>query len=467
MRPLFGLAAKCYERRHPMFRLTNFDVEFVRRWSPIRFMLVGIAGYVVLFALSPLEYAYEYLSLEAFGYFVLVVGSFLAGAFIGQVMNRQAGPLVPQPIYTSADAMINTTAILGLVGVLARIYDRFILRGFQISSNIIDARESIAEGITVFAYVGGLFFCFGMVSLVLIWLSDSQRRRPAMFAFVVMLALYPTFEAMLAGGRSTLLHTAFLIFIFGRSTDSLQWLFRSPLKMALAALLVLGALVAIYEFRSLQGVDDLDLVDVFKQTAISKFAYPPAWIVDILIDNAGEGLVAELLKGWVHLSQYFTHSWLAYCASFDQSVGVFGMGRIHFIMPTRLLSGLLGEDWTYDPGLYGMETGLSSTTVSLIYYDFGLAGPAIAVVFGYVVSWVHRKAILYPERWLPLHAYLCLNCLTVMIDNQLVGGMGTFAIWAFIAYVPLHWSVTSLMRGTDSPLANRAGDIDAPLENAD
>lgn len=444
-----------------MFRLPNLDVDFVRRWSPIRFTLVGIAGYIALFALSPLEYSYEYLSLEAAGYFVLVVGLFLGGAFIGQVMNRRAGPLVPQPIYTSADAMINVTALLGLAGVLARIYDRFILRGFQISSNILDARESIAEGVTVFAYVGGLFFCFGMVSLALLWLSDSQRRRPGMFAFVVALALYPTLEALLQGGRSTLLHTVFLIFIFGRSTDSMRWLFRSPLAMALGGIAVLALIVLIYEIRSLQGVDDLDLADVFRLTEIGRFARPPNWIMDVLIESGGEGALSELLKAWTHLSQYFTHSWLAFCASFDNAQGVFGWGRIHFIIPTRLLSGLLGEDWGYDPGLYGMETGLSSTTVALIYYDFGFAGPAIAVLFGYLVSWVHRRAILHPERWLPIHAYLSLNCLTVMIDNQLVGGLGTFAVWAFIAYVPLHWLVTSLMRSSNSPETVQAGQLDA------
>lgn len=450
-----------------MFRLPHLDVDFVTRWSPIRFTLVGIAGYIALYLLSPLDYSYEYLSLEAFGYFVLVVGLFLAGAFIGQVMNRRAGPLVPRPIFTSADAMINLTALLGVVGVLARVYDRFVLRGFQISSNILDARESIAEGVTVFAYVGGLFFCFGMVSLVLMWLSDSQRRRPGMFAFVVMLALYPTVEALLQGGRSTLLHTVFLIFIFGRSTDSMRWLFRSPLAMALGGIAVLASIVLIYEIRSLQGVDDLDLADVFRQTKIGRFARPPGWITDILIESGGEGPIAELLKAWTHLSQYFTHSWLAYSAGFDNAQGVFGWGRIHFIIPTRLLSGLLGEDWGYDPGLYGMETGLASTTVALIYYDFGMAGPAMAVLFGYLVSWVHRKAILHPERWLPIHAYLCLNCLTVMIDNQLVGGLGTFAVWTFIAYVPMHWIVTSLMRSSDSPESVSAGHLDTSHETAD
>ncbi len=450
-----------------MYRLPQLDADFLRQWSPIRFTLVGIAGYVVLYLLSPLEYSYEYFSFEALGYFVLVVGLFLAGAYIGEVANRRAGPMVPRPIFTSADAMINVTVILGLVGVLARVYDRFVLRGFQISSNYLDARESIAEGITVFAYIGGLLFCFGMISLALIWLSESQRRRPGVFALAVLLALYPTFEAMLQGGRSTLLHTVFLLFIFGRSSDALRWLFRSRLAIALGILGVLSLIVLIYEVRSLQGVDDLDLADIFTLTAIGRFVRPPEWIVDALIESGGEGVIAQFLKAWTHISQYFTHSWLAYCASFDNAQGVFGMGRIHLIIPTRLLSGLLGEDWTYDPGLYGMETGLSSTTVSLIYYDFGFAGPLLAALFGWLVSWVHRRAILYPERWLPIHAYLCLNCLTVMIDNQLVGGLGTFAVWTFAAYVPLHWLVTSLMRHSDAPQNVVTGQPDAPLESAD
>ena len=49
-----------------------------------------------------------------------------------------------------------------------------------------------------------------------------------------------------------------------------------------------------------------------------------------------------------------------------------------------------------------------------------------------------------PERWLPLHIYLCFTCLMMMLDNQLIGGLGAFAIWTFSGYVFLHYLVTLL-----------------------
>lgn len=426
------------------YRTPSVDLAFLTYWSPARFAVTGMLAYAALFVVSPLEYDYSVISLGGCLYAAAVLLAFFGGCHMTTLFNMAAGPAAPRPIALLPDRLVNITALIGTVGVLARIYDRFILRGFAVSSTYMETRESITETVSVFGYIGGLAFSFGMIALVLMWLSSSQHRRPLMFAFVGVLALYPMVELLLQGSRSVILHTAFLIFMFARSTNSLRWLVRSRFLIVLACVAIVILAQLIYEVRSLQGDDELDIAEVFRLTAIGRFARPPDWIIDAIIATNGQGVIAIVLKNWTHLTQYLTHSWVAYFVSFDQFEDVIGWGRIHFIMPVRAFSALLGEDFGFDPGLFGMEVGVSSTAITLVYYDFGPAGPLFAALFGLLVTVIYRKTIWFPERWLPLHAYLCFACLMMMIDNILVGGLGMFAVASFAAYVPFHYLLSIL-----------------------
>lgn len=437
------------------YRLPALDTQFLRTWSPARFAALGLAIYVVLLVVSPLNYNISELSVEATGYAVLVLFGFFGGCQAGKFVNSRGRPATVQPVSMSPDIIINITLALGFVGVAARAYDRVVVRGFTVAETMLESRETVAESLSFFSYLGGMFFSFGIVAVMLIWLSSSHHRRPVAYAFAILLAVYPMLEALLQGGRSATIHTLFLLFIFARASVVMSWLVRSPVVLSIAGLVVIAAAQLVYEIRTLQVAgDEIDIVDVFRQAAISQYAQPWPWVVDQLVATSGGGAISEVLKVWVHVTQYLTHSWLVYFDNYQHFEGVFGWGRMHFFMAFRLLSGLTGEDLTYDATLYGHESGVSGTAFSTIYYDFGAFGPMAAAAFGYVATIIQRKTIVFPERWLPLYVYLCFSCLMMMLDNQLIGSLGAFAIWTFIFYVPLHYLVTFL-RNEDSVEATR------------
>jgi hypothetical protein len=64
---------------------------------------------------------------------------------------------------------------------------------------------------------------------------------------------------------------------------------------------------------------------------------------------------------------------------------------------------------------------------------------------------VHRRAITYPERWLPLNGYICFGCLTMGIDNQLVTALGAYAIWTFAGFIPIHYLLSLLSANRRAP----------------
>jgi hypothetical protein len=290
-----------------------------------------------------------------------------------------------------------------------------------------------------------MFFSFGAVALLVIWLSSSQQRRPLALVAAGMLTLYPILESMLQGSRSTLVHVAFLVFIFARSSKAMPWLVRSPWALTAAGVALAALIELIYELRTLQGVTTADeMADIFKTTAIGLYARPPQWIEDGIISTGGTGLVGGFLKVWTHIIQYLTHSWVVYFINFAHFEGPHGWGSLHFFVPLRVISALSGETFDYDAVMAGVEPGVSGTFVSLVFYDFGALGPVLAALFGAAATLVHRRAQRFPERWLPLNTYLCFAILTMGVDNPLVGGLGQFATWAYLAYVPMHYIVTLL-----------------------
>lgn len=427
------------------YRLPALDTEFLLKWSPARFAVLGLMGYAVLLVVSPLTYNLANFAFEPTVYWVVALLGFFGGCQVAKVVNNLGRPASVQPVTIPPDFMINITLVLGFVGVVARSYDRVVVRGFTVAETLLESRETVAEALSPFSYVGGLFFSFGIVAVSLFWLTSSYRRRPAAYAFAILLAAYPMLEALLTGGRSVTIHTLFLLFMCARASGVMSWLVRSPVALLCAGLAVVAGAQLLYEIRTLQVAgDEIDLADVFKLTAMARYAQPWDWVVDQLVSTNGQGLFSEVLKVWTHSTQSLTHSWLVFYDNYLHFDGTFGWGRLHFFMLVRILSGLVGEDLSYDPTLYGLEGGISGTSFSTIYYDFGAVGPLAAAAFGYAATLVQRKAIMFPERWLLLYVYLCFTCLMMMLDNQLIGSLGAFAIWTFGLYVPFHFLITFL-----------------------
>lgn len=412
--------------------------------------MVGLIGYAIAVIISPLEYELSVITWDAGLYALFVLLGFFGGCYAVAGFDTKPAHEGPRPVTIPVDTPINVVAMIAALCIGARIVDRFILRNFVLGQTFMESRESLNENVSVFGYIGASGFCLGVVALLLLWLSSSTKRRPGMTLFVCLLTAYPPVEALLQGSRSTVLHIAFLVFFFARSSNAIPWLVRSRWALAGLGIGMVALFEVVFELRTLQGQDELDMADIFTVATIGQFARPPQWLLEGIISTGGQGVVGSLLKVWTHSFQYLTHSWIVYFVNFESFDGVLGWGRVHLYLPTRVFSSLIQEDLNYDPTLYGMQQGISGTAISLIYYDFGALGPILAAVFGALATMVHQKALSYPERWLPLHTYLGFACLLMPVDNQLVGALGYFATWAFILYIPFHYILGVLLGGGES-----------------
>jgi hypothetical protein len=444
-------------------RVPSLDMAFLQRWSPARVMAFSILFYGAAVLISPLQYPFELITSAAVVYAVVAMLAFFMGCYIGQTINFRRGAIAPLPFQVPLDRYINIVICFTALSIAARVYDRFFLRGFNVEETFWQTRESAEANVSLFGYLGGPGFCLGVIALMLIWLSASQRRRPVTFVIACILAAYPMIEALLQGSRSTMLYTAFMVFFSARATGALAWLVRSRFAMILAALMLLGLFQIIFEIRSLEGGGyEESISEVYRLSALSEFASAPIWLTNMIIETDGGGVIAGILKTWVHFEQYVTHSWLVYFANFDNfQDGVHGWGRYHLNMPLRFLGVMLDADLSYNPFDNGMSEGLFSTAFSYMYYDFGPLGPFLAGVFGLMATLLQRMTIRLPERWLPLYTLVCFATAMTLIDNLLIGGVGAFAIWGTLLYVLIHIIVSTVSRQSFSS-ASEALSVDHP-----
>jgi hypothetical protein len=423
----------------------SLDLGFLKYWSPARCMFFGIVFYFVAVITSPLIYDYSYISSSGAVYAIAVFGAFFGGCYIAKTTNSPIEDLQPLPFRISLDRYINISIIIASIGILSRVYDRFILRGFAIQETFAETRETLGANVSMFGYIGGLAFSFGLIVLTLVWLGKTQDRRRIATIIAMLLAAYPMAEGLLGASRSPMLHTAILVFILARTTRALNWFVKSRIALLAATVAMLIFFQYLFELRTLEtGGFEESISEVYRLTGMAEYAWPPAWITNAIVATEGHGLYADILKVWVHMEQHITHSWIVYFANIQNFDGEYGWGYMHLSLPIRVISFISGQEIFYDPALHGISEGMYGTSLSPIFYDFGGFGPPLACAFGYCQSMIHRGAIRLPERWLPLHLLMCLANFMALMENPLTSGLGAFAVWGILLYIGMHFIVTLL-----------------------
>lgn len=416
--------------------------RFIKYWSPARATLVGLLIFLLFVAIAPLKFDMNFFSAEGLGFIALsLVGFWLGCAAAPRWSSTAAWYFAGKPTRGQIGQLIWGTLVLGAVGTLLRLYDRFILRGFEFSESVIWARESIQPDVSIFGYVGGVLFPLSMACLVLHWLDD--KRRPVTWLAAAALAAYPLVEALAVGSRSTFLNILFLIAFCTAASGRLRMSHVLVVSAALSVPLLLAS-QAIYETRSIQ-LGYQSLIEIYTLNSITLYAPPQDWIAS-WIGIEGSLFVDALVRPWLHLSQYATSTWLIFMDNFASFSGNIGWGQLHFSVPLRALSAVFDIGDSYDPGREGMKDGLFSTTFSTIYYDFGWFGPAVTFAFGYAATRLQAMAIRDPHSWLLLYAVVVFACALALVENQLLSGYFAFAVWSFLLYgaIASLWSKASM-----------------------
>ena len=137
-----------------------------------------------------------------------------------------------------------------------------------------------------------MLFSFGLVALMLMWLSGAYRRRHYTFMFAVLTGCLPD-AGNHRSGQPIDDHSHDIPAVHVRPLGQYD-----AMAGALAAaarsggiLVIVGAQI-LYELRSLQGIDERDIIDIFEFTGMSQYARPQQWMVRLLVKQTRRGCSA-------------------------------------------------------------------------------------------------------------------------------------------------------------------------------
>lgn len=402
------------------------------RYGPRTVGAAGLVAFLAFLVLAPVNFV-RGVSATTLTFISLNVAAFLLGTFVvewarlghGKYSRRQIGPSFYKVV------------VIAAVGILLRVYDRFIVRGVSIQLDALTNREMLeTAGVNIFALWGGLLYPFCFVPLFIVF--GKQERSPLKVAVAAVLFLYPVFDTFVIGGRSLILVTLSMLLLclsYGGYTRRHRRLFVFALPSSL--------LVVIFFFTSI-FLDRLNLMGTDIQTSIFYSAYaftvePKPWLLEYISEL---DMLSTLLFGVLHVSQYVTHGLfeLDYLIANYSVDGIHAWGANQYVVFAKALSLMFAGG--FDPLLafrLQPRTGIFTTFLGPAWVDFGWFAVLHSFAFGAAAHYVWRRSALAGGgAFVPLYAFLCVVIFFAPVVNFFAVAQGIYLLTALSLFVVLH-----------------------------
>lgn len=401
---------------------------------PERIALAGILLYVGLLVITPLEVVFPP-AWDALLYLLLSYCAFLFGALLMKKRHKNRRFEVKEKLLGLRAFWIYS--LLGAVGILIRIYDRYVNRGASAVESALEARELIAEAAAgPLASVGAVLYPFCYIPLILVWSKVLVKNdsRIAKWSALVLFCL-PALDALLLLSRSQMIVA--LSMMYFTATCGLyggRWF---PRQMGLPVIAGVMGLVAVSIFSFVTRLDQMNM-DLAFSILNSVYGYtikPNDLTMDLM--NRSDSL-GNLFAGIVPIFQYYLHGLLEFGLLWDRPDGqVFGYGLSHFAPYYKALS-IFGLASSLESESLYYRNGVFTTFFGTLWMDFGWFGPLVMILFGAVCKYVAEKAKAGYLQALPLHIYLCVVIFFMPVVSFLISAQGMYVINTFV----LFWIVT-------------------------
>lgn len=406
----------------------------------------------LVFALSiPASYLYKGTGYFAFGLLALYVSLFLAGyASIGKGRYQHLRSYGVKKLKQVTGLLF----ILGLAGVLVKLYSGLFVTRIFASANIAAKREELFAGefnSGAFGVVGAILFPFGVICMLIVLYNIKHFRRRFVIP-AVLFGLYPFVETYFLGGRTVivLLGTTLLIVLY------LSYLKNSRLPTTRISFLgykLLSLPRILLKKRTLIGLGLLAFVFVsYSVKVISSrlelFQYKDTLEVwegyhEVSIDEEFKQKVDQLPSsgkyfeiGVYSLKHYFAHGVFEYVRlvnHLEHSTGYYYGGYEFFVffkffkffgIPMSSFAEL--NKISYKPAVY-------TTFWGPFYIDFGVWGLIVAFLWGRYVRRVYLKAVQGISVYVALYSFLAVIMLASFFLNFITGTPSYYLFGFFVS----------------------------------
>jgi hypothetical protein len=398
-----------------------------RKMTPITCILVMMLIWAGLFAVAPIK---MYASAQLYPYLILGLsfGGLLLGLSVFEMRSIPKISVDPAEQQRLLRILYKLTFSLGLCGIVFRIIDWVVYRGFAIGLDFAENMQKASEG-------GGNAFSSMAVFLVpftvapYMFYAVARRngwRVGRTWTAAGLAILWPILTLMLGSRSSMFMQVGMLVIarvlIFPRFPKIAFW----------TVLVVFLTLVYAAGFLFIERVTQFGL-NIDKVARLSVFTN--------LVPATGEyyhlsATLSESLKNILFINTTMMQYYLHGVPEFVYLVEHYGHGEawggFTFTSVTRILAALAGRDYDAETIInLSPRLGVYTTFFGPLFIDFGPLTPVVAVLLGAFVSWVRRQVLLGNVVALPLYTALLMQMLAAVVVCAVNAAYGVFYDLAF------------------------------------
>jgi hypothetical protein len=402
---------------------------------PERLALVGGCAYLFLWIVAPLN-SISPISITALIYILICYAAFIAGCkseFISRFWRKKNYDTSRERKYW---LWFWIWLILGVTGLLLRLYDKFVLRDAFVIGSVIETREALADtSAGLLAAIGGVLYPFCYLPIFMVWIRERRfgPQNKIVKWIAILVAALPALDALILLSRSQML-VAFSMMYFGVSC-TLYGGKVLPKKMLLPIFLGFFLLIGITVSTFLIRLDEMELklIDSLLGSAYAELLVPNEFVLRNL--NSENAFGSIILSNVIPLFQYYLHGLYEFFLLWERpDTQNFSYGIEHFFPYIKLLSIFGFVDQSVISQQPYFRGGVFTTFFGPLWVDFGWFGIFIMFIFGFFTKLFANIAKTQFSSALPLYAFLCVIVFFFPVVNLIVSAQGMYTANAFLIF---------------------------------
>ncbi len=411
-------------------------------WKPANIAAIGIVIWCLIWLTAPLQ-SINPISLSSvlfivFCYIGFFLGCLFAGQFLGGGVSRVH--IWNGNLNIRAVAI---TAVIGIIGMGMRYYDRSVIRGVEYGQNSAEVREALINAsVSGWGIIGSILLPFCFLPLLYILAAKWKRRYTLHLIVALIVFSMPMIESLAQLSRTIMLMTVFMLFVsvicmkFNGNITNRKILYLS-FSAAIGFLVLSTAIFALRLNDSGRALEDSVIDSVYAENI-----GPTPEAIDGLVN--GSVVVSQYYRAVLPNSLYYLSGVYEFSLLWERpDVQEFGFGAYMFSPFVKVANLVLNKtEYSLDEEALAYRTGVTNTFFGPIWIDFGWIAPIFCMLLGFVSTRLGDSARSGNFANAPMYFYAVVVAFYMPVINFISSGFGLFVISSF---------------GFFALLANRAG----------
>lgn len=403
-------------------------------FSPIKIFLIGVFFITFLIVIAPVKILY-FGTLYSWLYLLLSIIFILLGLTLGMKSFRLKAQKTSIKISKKLlKTFFYLASLLAFFGVILRIYDKYFIRGVNLSMEVMQNRDLLTEaGANTFSVISSFFYPLVMlIPFLYLLLRRTHLNKIRHLLITISLSLFPVIDGILLGSRSTILVFIFLNILYLMSTNYIN--IKLNLKniiiffLFLVILFILNGLM--FDMRT-----NLISIDPIKSTQTSVYAFFIPLENDYLnlLYSIEGSLLYFFILGMINFIQYMVHGVFELLYLVDNfNIEHTFWGEQNFAVIIKFIYKILDIPFSFsDHQQLLSRTGIYNTLFGPIYYDFHFFGIIFVFILSFFIGNIFNKIVKGNIFLYPLYIYFISILFFSLVVNMIIFAQGLYTIVAF------------------------------------